>query len=144
MTNQPISTNHTQEKMRTVEALLKKSDSQPVITITKDGEHIEVPEPISTLVQQAIDYIAQGKQVHIFADDMYLTTQEAANLLGMSRQYIVSLTERGVIPYTKVGTHRRLKLSDVLEYKKQRDAERDKALQEMVKLSEEMHLYDEL
>lgn len=130
------------EQLRKLETLLRASGSQPTITIHKDGEQIEAPESLSALIQEAVPYLAEGKSVSVVSDDTVLTTQEAADLLGMSRPYIVSLAERGVIPFTKVGTHRRFTLANILAYKKELER-REQKLEEIARLSEEMHLYDE-
>lgn len=71
-----------------------------------------------------------------------LTTQEAADFLNMSRQFFVTLLERGELPFEKVGTHRRVRFKDVLEYKERRRAERRQALAELTALAEERGDYD--
>jgi excisionase family DNA binding protein len=71
-----------------------------------------------------------------------LTTQQAADFLNVSRPYFIRLLEQGAIPHTKTGSHRRVRLDDVLAYKRQRDAERRRALDDLVALSQEMGLYE--
>jgi excisionase family DNA binding protein len=139
----PIHTDEMQrERLRKLEMLLRAGGSQPTITIQKNGEQIEAPESLSTLIQEVVPYLAEGKSISVISDDTMLTTQEAAELLGMSRPYIVSLAERGIIPFTKVGTHRRFTLADILAYKKELKR-REQKLEEIARLSEEMDLYDE-
>lgn len=75
--------------------------------------------------------------------DQEMTTQQAADLLNLSRPYLIKMLERGDIPYTKTGTHRRVRLSDVISYKTRRDATRDEALTQLTQLSQDMGLYDE-
>ena len=71
------------------------------------------------------------------------TTQEAANLLNVSRPYLVKILEQGVIPSVKVGTHRRIRFEDLDMYKRQRDAGRRKSLAELTQMSQDLGLYDE-
>lgn len=73
-----------------------------------------------------------------------MTTQQAADLLKVSRQYLVRLLDEGKIPYDRTGKHRRLKIEDVLAYKQKRDAERDQSLDELAKLTEELGGYESL
>jgi excisionase family DNA binding protein len=72
-----------------------------------------------------------------------LTTQQAADLLNMSRQYLVRLLEENQIPHRKVGRHRRLKIEDVLAYKAGRSAARKSKLAELTQIAEEAGAYDE-
>jgi excisionase family DNA binding protein len=71
-----------------------------------------------------------------------LSTQEAADILNVSRPFLVKLLESGVIPFVKVGTHRRIRFIDLMEYKKHRDEETQKGLIEIMRISEEEGLYD--
>ncbi|OGA15728.1 MAG: hypothetical protein A3H32_04835 [Betaproteobacteria bacterium RIFCSPLOWO2_02_FULL_63_19] len=82
-----------------------------------------------------------GKGVRIIEDDRALTTQQAADLLDVSRPHLVKLLERGEIPQLpKVGRHRRVSRFEVLSYKRERDAKREEALGELTALSQKHRL----
>lgn len=70
------------------------------------------------------------------------TTQAAANFLGMSRQFLVDLLEKGVIPHHRVGSHRRVYFKDLLEYQRIRDEERRKGLDRLFDQIDRAGLYD--
>ena len=94
--------------------------------IGTNGDVVEIPDPIYHLMQRIVFLLEQGDAVAIVPYHKELTSQEAADYLNMSRQFFVHLLERGEIPYTKVGTHRRVLLSDLSAYKYRRKAERRK------------------
>jgi excisionase family DNA binding protein len=93
------------------------------------------------LVQLVLD-LNEGKSVSIFQRDAAMTTVEAANLLGVSRQHLIKLLERGAIPYSKVGTHRRILVREVLAFKSKRDANRRKALDDLARAETDEGIYD--
>ncbi len=72
-----------------------------------------------------------------------LTTQEAADLLHVSRPYLIGLLDKGLIPYYRLRSHRRIRLEDLLAFREKFDAERHAALDELSRLSQEAGLYDE-
>ncbi len=85
-----------------------------------------------------------GKSVTILQSHAVLTTVEAAKLLGMSRQFLVGLIDKGLIPAHKNGTHRRLYAGDVLAYKAQRDAQRRHVLDDLSRSEKDQGLYDRM
>ncbi len=107
-------------------------------------ERIPVPAVLLELLRAALEEIAAGRGVAVAALDEELTTQEAADLLNVSRPFLIRLLEEeGAIPYRKVGTHRRIRLRDLLDYKRTRDAVAERAYEELVAEAQKLHLgYD--
>jgi excisionase family DNA binding protein len=110
-----------------------------------DGEKIELPESIFLLLRQNVSHLLKGHAVTVVPLHKELTTQEAADLLNVSRPFLIGLLERGEIPYVTTGKHRRIRFSDLIEYKKRRDATRRQALDHLAELGQEYGLdrYDD-
>jgi excisionase family DNA binding protein len=85
------------------------------------GDPVEVPESVVRVLVEVLDHARRGEHVRVIADDEEITTQQAADLLNVSRPYLVGLVDRGEIPSRKVGTRRRLRLADVLYPARLRD-----------------------
>lgn len=116
--------------------------SDPVqVTIGDDTSH--VPPEVAAALGETLQLLAQGRGVMIGAVDGDVTTGKAARMLGMSRTYICTLVDEGVLPCHYVGTHRRIKTGDVLAYAARRRAERQASLDELSRLSAEAGLYDD-
>lgn len=96
-----------------------------------DGKTFNIPEPLQRLLQQAVSIMAVGDSVGVVPLRKELTTQEAADLLNVSRPYLVKLLEEGQIHFRKVGTHRRVHLADVLAYQERQDRALEEGLDEM-------------
>jgi excisionase family DNA binding protein len=92
-------------------------------------------------MERTAELLLAGKHVRIIEDDETLTTQEAADLLNVSRPHLVKLLETRQIPQLpKVGRHRRVARVAVLKYKRTRDAQRESALKELAALSQRHRL----
>lgn len=107
------------------------------------GEEVELPNVIFKLLQQTVSYLAQGKAVKLIPVGMELTTQEAADLLNVSRPHLVKLIDEGKIPCKKVGTHRRIRFQDLMAYKTKQDVEQRRLLAELAQFSQDLGLYEE-
>lgn len=108
------------------------------------GERIEIPESVFFVLERVAEVLAAGDSITVVPVGKELTTQQAANLLNVSRQYLVRLLDQGAIPFRRTGKHRRLRIEDVLTYRERRDRERAAALDELTELSEEAGGYSEL
>ena len=92
--------------------------------VSARGESIELPKQVYDYLRYVVDTLTTGQAIILSADKEAFTTQAAANYLGMSRQYFVTLLERGEIPFHKVGAHRRVYFKDLLDYENRRNFSR--------------------
>ncbi|MSQ59303.1 MAG: helix-turn-helix domain-containing protein [Betaproteobacteria bacterium] len=97
----------------------------------------DLVEPLTGAIERTAELLLAGKHVRVIEDDDSITTQEAADLLNISRPSLVKLLETGKIPQLpKAGRHRRIARSAVLKYKRKRDAERESALKALAAVSQ--------
>ena len=96
--------------------------------VNAQGVRVELPQPIFEMLVHVVQQMQLGKAIVMLPEEETFTTQAAANHLGMSRQYFVTLLESGQIPFHRVGTHRRVYFKDLREYEQRRDAERRQGL----------------
>jgi excisionase family DNA binding protein len=102
------------------------------------GDLIEVPLAALQLLGTILREMAKGHGVTLTPVHAELTTQQAAAFLNVSRPYLIKQLEAGELAYHKVGTHRRIALRDLLDYKERSDAKRDVALEELARLTQEL------
>lgn len=93
------------------------------------------------LLAQVLDALSQGQGVVIIPKEVELTTQQAADMLNVSRPYLIGLLESGKIPYRKVGRHRRITFEALTAYRRRDDLERRAAADDLADLSQELGLY---
>lgn len=102
------------------------------------GESIVLPASAFEGLKAVVTAMAQGMTMTLIPSGRELTTQEAADLLRISRPSVIRLLEGGTIPFHKVGTHRRIDVEDVLAYRAKRNEQRRAALRELTEISEEI------
>ena len=107
------------------------------------GENLpvgELPPIIALLLMDALKETEAGKALTLVSVEAEITTQQAANLLNVSRPFLVGMIEKGILPARMVGNQRRLPLKDVLAYKADNRAKRRAVLDELVALDQELGL----
>jgi excisionase family DNA binding protein len=109
--------------------VLKDEQKKPIVITLSPG--------LSGLLMELLRHIARGDAVTLVPVHEMLTTQQAADILNVSRPFLISLLERGDIHYTTTGRHRRIRAEDLFAYKRERDKKRSKALSDLAELDGE-------
>ncbi|MBE1487141.1 excisionase family DNA-binding protein [Plantactinospora soyae] len=122
--------------------LSSHEDSSATVRLVDDGEsdQLVVPRGAVELLARVLAHMANGHGVSVVPAHAELTTQQAADLLNVSRPYLIGLLEAGEIEYRRVGTHRRVLAGSLLAYKHQDDARRRAAADELAGLAQDMDL----
>lgn len=131
------------ESGRALSAYLEThAETQQIGIFDDQGAAHPVRLPVSALrlLVDLLTKIGEGSAVSIIPIHAELTTQDAADVLNVSRPFLVQLLERGEIPFHKVGTHRRVRYQDVIAYKDRIDAERSKALDALAEQAQELNM----
>jgi excisionase family DNA binding protein len=130
------------ERLRLLDSYTPRPAGKPSVAklVGPDGETFEIPESHYEVLHRAARQLAAGMAVSIVPVGTQLSTQQAAELLGVSRPHVVKLVDSGEIPHTKTGKHRRVLLDDVLAYKALQSARRSEALDELSRLSKDLPL----
>lgn len=105
-----------------------------------DGKLLRLPRAATEGLQRLLAEIAKGNAVAVVPTQAELTTQEAAGYLNVSRPYLVQLLERGEIAFRRVGTHRRVRFSDLQAYREAAEQKRQEAMKELAAQAQELEM----
>lgn len=133
----PLDAEVARNSSRLLAACIGHGPTARLRVIDADGE-IEVPVEALRMLVDILANMAEGNAVSIVPIHAELTTQQAADFLGVSRPYLVGVVERGEIPHHKVGTHRRIYFRDLLEYRKQRMGQGHAALEALAEQAQKL------
>lgn len=106
-----------QEQQSPVEAALAELNTNLAVARTQSDDHVVLPKQTAVWVRDLLEDMAEGRLVRPPEPDEEMTTQQVANLLGVSRPFVVKLIDEGRLPGHKVGTHRRVYTRDAHAYK---------------------------
>ncbi len=121
---------------------IKAHEKEGAIIQFSDGSTLPLPEPLVNMLAIAAKTIARNNAVTLVVRGPWLTTQEAAEIMGYSRQVVVDLISKNKLKASKLGTHRRIKLSDLMEFIDQEDDQRTTAMSELITHTEEFDGYE--
>lgn len=126
--------------MKNEASLFKGKNKGIHLKIADSNQTVEIPFQAFLLLKSVISNMAEGNDVVLLPTTSELTTQQAAELLNVSRPHVVKLLETGKIPFHKAGSHRRIKLKDALAYEAQVKKDREQNLQFLAKEAQELNL----
>lgn len=128
-----------QQQVQALEILLRSG--VPAL-VSPGGERIELPGTVFEVLRTVVGFMSHGQTITLVPDNQVITTQRAADILGMSRPFFIKQLDGGLMAHHRVGNQRRIYLRDVLEFAKKRDEERLAALDRLSRDALEAGLYD--
>lgn len=126
------------EAIEVIERLARSGDE---LRFLAGGTTVAVPDVIRTILEQAAHELVRGNRVSLVPIGRMLTTRQAAELLNVSRPFLIGLLESDQIPYEKVGTHRRVPIDEVLRFREERSRGRRQALRQLSEEADELGIY---
>ncbi|MEM9921215.1 MAG: excisionase family DNA-binding protein [Bacteroidota bacterium] len=126
--------------LKNEEKVLDKNKKAIKLKIQGLDDEISIPIQAFVLLKTILNNMAKGKSIALLLSDSEISTQQAADILSVSRPHVVKLLEKGMIPYKKVGTHRRINLKDILEYESKVKKARREELDFLTKEAQELNL----
>ena len=125
--------------------LSTKFETQRIDIFDKEDKphRLVLPTSALRLLVDILGELALGNAVKVVPVHAELTSQEAADLLNVSRPHLVKMLEDGAIPFTKTGRHRRVRFSDLMAFKQRRDEQSQEAMEALVQQAQELGMgYD--
>jgi excisionase family DNA binding protein len=102
------------------------------------AHQVELPTSALRLLMEVLTELADGNAVQVVPIHAELTTQEAADLLNVSRPHVVRLMEEGALPFHRAGKHRRVRFADLMQFKADRDNSSEQAMKELARQAQEL------
>lgn len=130
------------ERELSVIATALARSGEPLRLVDAEGRPIDVPGQLVLMLRAVVEQLRAGNGVSVASLRAELTTVEAAEMLGVSRPHLVKLLDQGAMPHRMVGSHRRVRLVDVLAYRDRQDEQSRRVLAELTAQAEELGLYD--
>jgi excisionase family DNA binding protein len=130
------------ESSRILEPLAARPHDLKLELLDEDmsRQFLNLPAPAVRALSQILKELAKGNSVTLVPNDAMLSTQEAADILNVSRPFVVSLLEAGKIPYQRLGSHRRILFRDLMAFKQKSDASGDEAMRQLTQEAQELGL----
>jgi excisionase family DNA binding protein len=128
------------ETSRVLASRLKKGAAMKLRIVDGDAGQatVKLPAPAVGLLLRILEEMARGNAVTIIPVHAELTTQEAADMLNISRPSLIQLLDEGKIEYRRIGTHRRVRFEALMKYKRRMDEQRQAALRELAAYDQEL------
>jgi excisionase family DNA binding protein len=120
--------------------LEKEEGSHRVVLSVDEGVQVSVPESALKFLLKYLYSLSEGQAVSILPVESEMSTQQVADILNVSRPHLVKMLENDEIPYHRVGKHRRIKATDLMKYKEQRDNEREDLLDDLASQAQELDM----
>lgn len=129
-------------KIRQAKLKAKRSSDSTYARIKLDekGEYLRIPRKALNLLISILSNMAEGKSVTLVPSDAVITTQQAADMLNISRPHLVKLLKDGIIPFKKIGTHRRISIKDLISYEKKTQENQKQQLNFLARQAQELNL----
>lgn len=134
-----IEIRHAEQLRRIVASQIRESGPTELSLKLEGGEltTVTLTPPLAASFLEMLRLVSSGRGFRVVPVEAELTTQQAADLLNVSRPYLVKLLDGNEIPFTKTGRHRRIRANDLFAYKERRDATRSKALDRLARIDAE-------
>lgn len=128
-------------KLRHAYNTIDKSSTRTIkIKVLQENEYVSIPKAAYALLVDILQNMSQGKSVTLIPQDTQITTQQAADMLNVSRPFIVKLLEEGAIPFKKAGTHRRININDIISYGEKIKENRNHKLAFLAEQAQELNM----
>jgi excisionase family DNA binding protein len=139
----PEATTMAEHALRSLGEFLTNPPERVTVSVVEPSlpdTRITIPGGIVCLIAEVLQTISEGQPFTILPLEAELSTQEAADLLNVSRPYLVKLLDSGIIPSRRVGVYRRVRAADVLHYKRKNEAARHEVLDELTQQAQELDM----